>query len=230
MVASILSKKVAAGSTHLLIDMPVGPTAKVRSAQEAAHLSKLFQFVARALGIQLEIVLTDGTQPVGRGVGPVLEARDVMAVLANEPSAPVDLRERAIALAGRILEFDPSVQGGLGPSIARRLLTNGDALAKMQRIMAAQGPPPGSPKLGTLVSEIKSPLTGRVGTIDCLRIARIARHAGAPVSKGAGIDLLKKAGDAVRAGEPLYRVHASVETDLEFATRMATEENGYHVA
>jgi len=229
MVASILSKKVAAGSTHLLIDIPVGPSAKVRSAQEAARLTKLFNFVGRAIGIEVDIMVTDGTQPVGNGIGPALEARDVMAVLRNDPNAPADLRERAILLAGRILEFDPSLKGGAGIPLARQKLANGDALATMQKIMAAQGPPPKDVVLGDHVREICSLFSGHVTQIDCERIGRIARLAGAPTSKGAGIDLLKKVGEAVKAGEPLYRIHAAVDTDFMFATEMAHDTPGYEI-
>ena len=101
MVASILAKKLAAGSTHLLIDIPVGPTAKVRHRQEALALRKLFEYVGDNLGLHLEVLLTDGSQPIGRGIGPVLEARDVMAVLRNDPSAPADLRDKSLMLAGQ---------------------------------------------------------------------------------------------------------------------------------
>jgi thymidine phosphorylase len=111
MVASILSKKLAAGSTHLVIDIPVGPTAKVRSQRDAIRLRKMFEYVGGQIGLALDVVLTDGSQPIGRGIGPVLEARDVMAVLRNEPSAPADLRQRALLLAGRVLDFDPGLRG-----------------------------------------------------------------------------------------------------------------------
>jgi thymidine phosphorylase len=229
MVASILSKKAAAGSTHLLVDIPLGPTAKVRSPREAARLSKLFQFVGRAMDIHVEVSITDGAQPVGRGIGPVLEARDVMAVLRNEPAAPPDLRERALRLAGAILDFDPRLRGGMGIGVARRLLDNGDALAAMERIMAAQGKPPQAFKLGGLVHEVRAERGGAVATLDCERIGRIARIAGAPISKGAGVDLLKKAGDPVKAGEPLYRIHADVDTDFTFAIEMSQAGNGYDI-
>lgn len=230
MVASILSKKAAAGATHLVIDIPIGPTAKVRSQAEAAHLSKLFRYVAHAMGIQLEVMLTDGSQPVGRGIGPVLEARDVMAVLENKADAPGDLRERALLLAGRILEFHPSIPGGSGLARAQQALSNGDALATMHKIMAAQGSPPAQTRLGSLTAEVQADCAGRVADIDCLRLARIARLAGAPVSKGAGVDLLKKVGDAVVMGEPLYRIHATVDSDFGFAVEFAKEGKGYHVA
>ncbi len=100
MVASIMSKKLAAGSTHLLIDIPVGPTAKVANAAEAMRLRKLFEFVGDHFGIAVEVVTTDGRQPIGRGIGPVLEARDVMAVLAQRPGAP-GRPAREVAAAGR---------------------------------------------------------------------------------------------------------------------------------
>jgi thymidine phosphorylase len=229
MVASILSKKAAAGSTHLVIDIPVGPTAKVRSAREAARLSKLFQFVARAMDIEVEVIITDGSQPIGNGIGPVLEARDVMAVLDNDPAAPQDLRQRALQLAGAILEFDPSLKGGQGLHLARRTLENGDALRTMQNIMKAQGAAPRAVKLGAHTAEVKAMSTGKVAAIDCERIGRIARLAGAPVSKGAGIDLLRKVGDSVRQGEPLYRVHAAVDTDFMFAMEMANDRPGYDI-
>ena len=229
MVASIMSKKAAAGSTHLLIDIPVGPTAKVRSRGEAARLCKLFRYVGRALGIEVEIEITDGSQPIGNGIGPVLEARDVMAVLRNDVGAPRDLRERALHLAAAILEFDPALKGGSGAVRAREILESGAALAVMERLIAAQGPPPAKPALGHLVSEITAPRAGTVRAIDCARIGRIARLAGAPTSKGAGIDLLHKAGDAVRAGEPLYRIHAAVDTDFIFATEMAHDALGYDI-
>jgi thymidine phosphorylase len=229
MVASIMSKKVAAGSTHLLVDIPVGPTAKVRSIQEAARLRKLFHFVGRAMDIDVNVITTDGSQPIGNGVGPMLEARDVMAILRNDPTAPQDLKERALLLAASILEFDAALAGGAGLARARRALESGDALATMEKIIKAQGPAPHVATLGDHVREICAPVTGTVTAIDCERIGRIARLAGAPVSKGAGIDLLKKVGASVQAGEPLYRIYAAVDTDFMFATEMADLADGYEI-
>ena len=229
MVASIMSKKLAAGSTHLVLDIPVGPTAKVRDQSEAARLRKLFEYVASKVGITIDVVLTDGSQPVGRGIGPVLEARDVMAVLRNDPDAPVDLRDRAIMLAGRVLDFDPRLRGGEGQARAAELLASGAALAAMERLIAAQGAQSGKFEIGPLQHEVLSPHNGRVEAIDCHLIARIARLAGAPMEKGAGIDLLRKVGDTVRNGEPLYRIHATSQTGLGFAVELAVEASGYSV-
>ena len=230
MVASILSKKLAAGSTHLLIDIPVGPTAKVRSRADGVRLRKLFEFVGDALGLALEVELTDGTQPVGRGVGPVLEARDAIAVLEGAPDAPADLRDRALLLAARILEFDGALRGGKGLARARELLESGTARKTMQRIIEAQGPCTDCPPAGKLTRDVTAPADGRVAAIDCFRIARIARLAGAPADKGAGIDLFKKVGDPVARGEPLYRIHAAFAADFKFSTELAAEDGGYRLA
>jgi thymidine phosphorylase len=229
MVASILSKKLAAGSTHLIIDIPVGPSSKIRSHLEATRLRKLFEFVGDQTGLTLEVQITDGRQPVGLGVGPVLEARDVMRVLENSPSAPTDLRQRALLLAGRILEFDPRLRGGRGHERARELLDSGAAAQAMSRIIDAQGPSPETYALGSLTRDLNADKDGVVESVDCYRIARIARLAGAPADKGAGIDLFKKVGDPVQKGEPLYRVHAAHPTDFRFATEMAASDNGYRL-
>lgn len=229
MVASIISKKVAAGSTHLVIDIPVGPTAKVRSQSDAVRLRKLFEFVARHMGIVTDVVLTDGSQPVGRGIGPVLEARDVMAVLNNEQGAPEDLRDRAVLLAGRVLDFDPALEGGKGYARALELLASGAARAAMERLIDAQGRRLTHFEPGIYKFEVRAAKAGRVTGIDCQRIARIARLAGAPMDKGAGIDLLHKVGALVRAEEALYRIHASSETGLGFAREMALEHTGYEL-
>jgi len=227
MVASILSKKYAAGSTHLLIDMPIGPSAKVRTQEQALRLRKLFEFIGGELGIVMKIVTTDGRQPVGRGIGPVLEARDVLHVLRNEKEAPPDLKERAVFLAGHVLEFDPSLTGGAGQRRARELLESGAAWDAMQRIIAAQGVQQTRFEIGPITREIYAGASGVVHSIDCYRIARIARLAGAPLTKGSGIDLLKKVGESVVQGEPLYRIHATLDADFAFATDMAKQDYGF---
>ena len=229
MVASILSKKVAAGSTHLVIDIPVGPSAKVRSQGDAVRLRKMFEYVGDQIGLVLDVVLTDGSQPIGRGIGPVLEARDVMAVLENAADAPPDLRERALFLAGRVLDFDPSLRGGAGYARARELLETGQALDAMQRIVDLQGRNTTSYPLGDLTHDVMAPRDGVVTGIDCYRLARIARLAGAPMDKGAGIALAKKLGEPVEAGEPIYRIHACVPSDFDFAKSLALEDSGYAV-
>ncbi len=226
LVASILSKKLAAGVTRLVLDIPVGPSAKVRDNAGAFQLRKLFEYVASQIGLALDVMITDGTQPIGRGVGPALEARDVMQVLHGDREAPADLRERALSIAGRVLELDPALRGGSGLRRARELLNSGAALRKMERILTAQGAPPHGGELGTLKHEVVADADGRVAAIDCYRIARLARAAGAPTDKGAGIDLLKKVGDGVRCGEPLYRIHACLDANFQMAREAAAADRG----
>lgn len=228
MVASILSKKIAAGSTHLLLDIPAGPHAKVRSMREALRLKKLFEFVADRLELQLDVLVTDGRQPIGRGIGPVLEARDVMQVLAGDPAAPPDLRAKALRLAGRMIEFDPAVRGGAGERIAREILASGRALQRMNAIIDAQGRRV-PPLPGRLVFEVCAPAAGMLVGVDNLRLARIARATGAPQVAAAGVDLLVRLGQQVQAGQPLYRLHACYGADLDFARRMALADSGWHI-
>ena len=153
------------------------------------RLRKLFEYVGDRMGLHLVVVITDGRQPIGRGIGPALEARDVMQVLNNSPLAPSDLREKALQLAGRVLEFDADVRGGQGYIIARDILESGRALAKMEPIINAQGKNPANLKPGHLQHPVLATYNGVVGSIDNLQIARIARLAGAPMDKGAGVDL-----------------------------------------
>jgi len=229
MVASILSKKIAAGSRHLVLDVPVGPTAKIRDRRSALRLKKLFEFVGERLGLSIEVLLTVANEPIGRGIGPALEARDVEAVLAGRADAPADLRAKALMLAGRVLEADPSLHGGQGEHRARDLLESGAARAKLDQIIEAQGPSPLTRGVGDLVHEVRASQSGHVGAIDCLRIARVARLAGAPNDAGAGIDLLVKTGGAVRQGDPIYRIHGSEPSDFGFATEAAGEDSGVTV-
>jgi thymidine phosphorylase len=196
---------------------------------EAQRLKKLFEYVAGHLRLQLDVVLSDGRQPIGRGIGPVLEARDVMLVLQGDPAAPQDLRQKALRLAGRMIEFDPDVRGGQGFQIARDILDSGRALAQMNAIVDAQGRRADAPSVGSLQAEVLAEADGVLVAMDNLRIARTARLAGAPQVPGAGLDLLKQLGDPVAKGEPLYRIYAQFEADLQFARSHAEKDPGCRI-
>jgi len=232
MVASILSKKIAAGSTHLVLDIPIGPTAKVRSMPEAQRLRRLFEYVAGRMKLSLDVVITDGRQPIGFGVGPVLEARDVMRVLENDPDAPIDLRQKALRLAGRLIECDPDVRGGDGYAIARDILDSGRALSSMNAIIQAQGSKHFDykhPTLGPLKFEVRAPKDGVVTNIDNFQIAKIARRAGAPKVQGAGIELHRKLGDQVKSGDILYTIYSEFPTDFGFAKNLSEKDSAYTI-
>jgi thymidine phosphorylase len=216
LVASVLSKKVAAGSTHVLIDLPIGPTAKVRSAVDARHLVGYLEAVAKQIGLHIKAVVTDGRQPVGVGIGPALEARDVLAVLRNEPFAPEDLRQRALLLAGPLLELGGAAAAGAGKSTAAQLLDDGHALRKFLAICEAQG---GFREPGTapLRHELTASSAGVVSLIDNRLIAKLAKLAGAPAAKAAGVRLDVKLGDVVEQGQPLMVVHAESRGEMEYA-------------
>jgi thymidine phosphorylase len=227
LVASILSKKIAAGSTHLLIDIPLGASAKVHHNQDALVLRKLFEYIGDLFGLHIDIVITDGSQPIGNGIGPALEARDVLQVLRNQKDAPSDLREKSLRLAGRILEFDPDVRGGQGYNIARDILESGRAFEKMQAIITAQGAQQENLAKAPLSYAVTAHKTGYIHTIDNLKIANIASLAGAPIDKYAGIDLIKKVGDKVNKGDIIYNIYACFKSDFEFSTQFANENNAY---
>jgi thymidine phosphorylase len=193
------------------------------------QLRKLFEYVADRLGLHLEVIISNGRQPVGRGIGPVLEARDVMQVLAADPAAPPDLRDKALRLAGRIIEFDPDVRGGYGYRIAREILESGRALAQMNRIIDAQGRRSQVLAPGALTLDITASEAGLVTAIDNLQLAKIARLAGAPLDKSAGVDLFCKIGDSIVSGQPLYRIHAEHPAAFKFAQQTAQENDGYRL-
>lgn len=220
MVASVLSKKIAAGATHMVVDIPVGPTTKVRSAAAADHLESLLVPVARDFGIELIPLRTDGRQPVGRGIGPALEARDLLAVLQNRPEAPEDLRERACRLAGILLEMGGKAAAGAGNELARQTLADGRAWKKFVAICEAQGGMR-EPHIAALQQVLRTHEAGRVSAIDNRKLARLAKLAGAPENAAAGIDLHVRVDDELEEGQPLCTVHAESRGELEYALTYA---------
>jgi thymidine phosphorylase len=220
LVASVLSKKVAAGSSHVLLDVPVGPTAKVRSEADAILLSGYLEQVGQQLGLMVRSIRTDGTQPVGRGIGPALEAHDVLSVLRGEPNAPADLRDRAILLAGALLELGGAAPTGMGQRDADAILGDGRALTKFVAICKAQG---GfrEPASAALQRDFVAPATGTVAAIDNRVLARVAKLAGAPAAKTAGLVLHAKIGDRVEKGQPIITLHAETRGEMAYALGFA---------
>lgn len=216
LVASVLSKKIAAGSSHTVIDIPVGPTAKVRDQEAADRLSAVLQYTGDRLGLNVEIAVTDGSQPVGRGIGPALEARDVLAVLQGAPDAPGDLRERAALLAGRVLESSGRAQAGKGVLQAQTTLDSGAAWRKFQAICDAQGGLR-TPPVAAHRHDVVADRAGRIGAIDNRRLAKVAKLAGAPTAAAAGVDLHVRVGDTVESGAPVMTVHAEAPGELVYA-------------
>ncbi|MFN3727539.1 MAG: thymidine phosphorylase family protein [Allosphingosinicella sp.] len=220
LIASVLSKKIAAGSTHVVIDIPVGPTAKVRSEATARHLADRISAVASRFGLSANCILTDGSQPVGRGIGPALEALDVLAVLRDAPDAPDDLRRRSATLAGAALEIGGKVASGEGITAALAILADGRAWKKFQAICEAQGgmrTPPKAPH----VHPLTAPRAGRIVHINNRKLARLAKLAGAPEAKAAGVFINVSLGQEIDKGQVMLDIHAESSGELAYALEYA---------
>jgi len=222
LVSSILSKKLAAGSTHVLIDIPVGPTAKIKTQAEARKLEQTFLIISKALKISCDVEITDGLQPIGCGIGPALEARDVIAVLQNLDTAPPDLRDKAVYLAGKVMELAGLAAKDAGKGKALACLSSGQAWESFKRICAAQGGMRDIPK-ARYCHTIVATHSGMVESMDNKYIAKLARIAGAPDDKTAGVDLHMSIGSAVALGQALLTIHSGSRVGLKNAIEEASK-------
>lgn len=216
MIASVLSKKAAAGSTHVVIDIPVGKTAKVRTQEDAQKLKYYFTVVGKAIGLKVEVLITDGSQPIGRGIGPALEALDVLSVLKNTKDAPADLKNRATLIAGSILELAGKSSLGKGQQDALQILNTYQAYEKFISICEAQG---GfhEPVVGQLQHKVIAEQSGKVTKIDNRRLAKVAKLSGAPSNPGAGVLFLAPLGKMVKNGDVLFTIYAESKGELAYA-------------
>jgi thymidine phosphorylase len=201
--------------------VPLGPTAKVRTREAAERLEGHLAAVGSAFGLAVRTLYSDGSQPVGRGIGPALEARDVLAVLRGDALAPADLRERALALAVALLELAGHAAPGQGLAVAASTLDSGRAWAKFQAICEAQGGMR-EPGIARQQREVAAEGSGRVVAIDNRRLARIAKLAGAPSSPAAGLELHVALGAHVERGQPLLTIHAESPGELAYAVDYVT--------
>lgn len=224
MIASILSKKIAAGSTHILVVMPVGPTAKVRKEEDFLRLKKIFESVGKKLGVHVLVVREEGIQPIGNGIGPALEAADILKLFKNEPDAPQDLKEISLELAGYIIEFDPKVKKGEGYKIAKDILESGKAYNKFMEIINAQGDVKEIP-VAKFTQDIFAKQDGKVVNMDNRKISQTCRLLGAPEKKVAGIYFYKHINDTVKNGEKIFTLHANSQGELDQAIKFVNEND-----
>ena len=220
MIASVLSKKVAAGATHVVIDVPVGPTAKIRSDKTFLTLQEYFITAGKAVGLNIKVLKTNGIQPLGVGIGPALEAKDILSILRNEKNAPTDLKNKAIDIAACLLEFGGKVAAGQGRELANKILTDGTALKKFLAICEAQG---GfrEPNTAAYTYDILAAHDGFITKIDNRNLAMVAKLAGAPHDPAAGIEFFAKQGSSVKIGQLLYRIHAEAKGELAYSLSYA---------
>lgn len=208
LLASILAKKHSVSANHVVIDIPYGPDVKVSSPSAAQPLKKRFEKIAKMLGMKIEVILTDGKQPIGNGIGPILECIDCLKVLRNDPTAPKDLRAKAIYIAGVALELAGKAAKGQGEKMAEELIKNGKAHQKLQQMIDAQGRKNIPLTPGEFTYDACAPRSGTVTYINNKLISRYARMAGAPVNMGAGMYVHKFIGDKVKKGDKLFTLYA----------------------
>jgi AMP phosphorylase len=222
LLPSILSKKKAIGATHVAIDIPTGMGAKIKTRTEAYTLASDFVDLGKRLGLNIQCALTFGDQPLGCSIGPALEACEALTTLMG--GGPLDLRDKAVSLAGMLFEM---VGAENGRAKAEEMLDSGKAEAKMREIIAAQG---GNPTVkpddlpvGAEMAEVRSEHVGKVIWLSTEDIVRIAREAGAPKEKGAGLVLHAKLGDTVHKDNVLFEVYSEKSSKLESALELAKQ-------
>jgi len=225
MVASILSKKLAMSVSTLVIDIPTGKGAKVTTMEEASKLAALFIEQGERLGIKVRCAVSYGSQPVGYSIGPALEAKEALEALMGKGA--MSLIAKAMGIAGLVFEEAGLAPKGQGERIAKEILYSGRSLAKMREIIEAQG---GNPNIkpddipvGDKVITIEAPTDSYVTHVDNTAITLIARAAGAPEDKGAGVKIHVKAGSKVKAGDPLLTIYAESSVKLSQAYSLATK-------
>ena len=220
LLPSIMSKKKAIGATNVVIDIPTGSGAKIKKLKEAHNLASDFVDLGKRLGMNLQCALTFGEQPLGCAVGPALEAKEALASITG--GGPDDLVEKALTLAGMLFGM---VGISNGRQKAEDILHSGKAESKLREIIAAQG---GNSQVksddiavGENVAEVLSDQAGRVLWMKTENIVQIAKEAGAPRSKGAGVLLKAKLGEAVKKGDALLEIFAERSSKLDSAVKLA---------
>lgn len=230
LLPSIMSKKKAVGATHLVIDIPTGRGAKVKTIGEADLLAKDFIELGRRLNINVQCAVTYGEQPIGYVIGSGLEAQEALEILMRKSNTP-DVIDKASHIAGTILEMSGQKNGR---EFALEILKSGKAEEKLREIIEHQGGDPkikpGDIEIGKYGFDVESKKAGIVHWIDNHLLVEIARLAGSPKDKGAGIKLYKKIGDEVKKGEKLFTVYSEKSTKLSRATKILENGEAYGVA
>lgn len=224
LLASILAKKGSVGSKYVLVDIPIGSETKIKTKKAAAALKRNFEIIGKALKMKIEVILTDGNQPIGRGIGPALEARDCLYILKRDERRPLDLEKKVVMMAGIMFEMLGRCKKGYGSKLAIEILESGNAYKQMKKIIKEQGGnpniQPGRIKIGKFTFDLKAKKNGTVRDINNFGISKSARIAGAPDDHGAGIYLYKHEGDKVKKGEKILTVYAQNKEKLKYAKEM----------
>lgn len=216
MLASIMSKKLASGSKCLLIDIPYGKTAKVNKS-EATILKKDFEKLAKHFKLKIKVVLTDGSEPIGNGIGPILELIDIIKILNPSETGPADLEKKAIFLSGQILELSKKAKSGQGEIIAKKILDSGKAFEKFIEIIKAQKGNLKNLKPGKFKKDFRAKKTCKVKEIDNKKINLLARIAGCPLDKSSGLYLHAHANSKLKKSDKIITIYAESKSRLNEA-------------
>ncbi|MCX8190588.1 MAG: AMP phosphorylase [Candidatus Aenigmarchaeota archaeon] len=221
---SIMAKKMAVGANKLVIDIPTGRGAKIKTIGDAQILAKDFIKLGGYLGIETRVAITHGEQPIGYSVGAGLEAREALEILMGLKNVE-DQIDKVTSIASILLEM---VGVEDGKRIALEVLKSGKAERKLREIIAEQG---GNPHVkpedipfGRFTYDFISETDGNILWIDSGGIGSVARAAGSPTDKGAGVYLYKKVGDSVKKGEKILTIFSNSEAKLERAIKILNEE------
>lgn len=224
LIASILSKKLTVNATHVLIDIPYGKYTKMKTFDDAVALKKKFDFVAKHFKLNLKCMITNGEEPIGKGMGPVLEMRDVVSVLRQDNERPLDLERKSVFLASEIISF-LGMPKNLAFKQAKLLLESGEAFRKFGEIIEAQGGKLSEInerlQLAKFKAEICAHKSGKVISIDGKRMTSVARMAGCPADKSAGIYIHMRLGEQVKKGDALFTIYAETKDKLDYARLIA---------
>jgi AMP phosphorylase len=221
LLASILSKKISVGSKYILIDIPYGKSAKV-SFEHAKILKEKFLKLGKKFKLDVMVVLTDGSEPIGNGIGPALEIVDVIKVLRNQ-DGPKDLEKKSIFLAGKILELTGKSKKGNGIKLATSILYSRKAFKKFEEIIHAQNGRIKELKTPDFFYDIISKKDNKIKHIDNMLINTLARHAGCPEDKFAGVYLYKKKNERVKKRDKTLTIYATTKEKLEYAKKFYFE-------
>ncbi len=218
MIASILCKKMSMGVKKLVLDIPCGKGTKFPTPEHGRKYAERFKLVAKKVGIETVCLLTSANQPIGHAVGPALEAQEALRLLRDYNAGPASLRNKSCELAGILLEMAGKAELGKGKKLAKEILKSGKAYEAMKQIIKAQG---GNPeitpediKIGPHHAEMYSEEEGYVTEIENAYINRIAKIAGCPGSKQAGVVIDKKIGAQVSKGDLIFQIYSDSEEKL----------------
>jgi len=222
-IVSILAKKVAMSSNQLILDLPVGPTMKIKYVKDALRFKHKFVKLCRKFDLKVEVDINYQTEPLGEGIGAALEARDVLKVLQQHPDRSLKLEAKSIKLASRLLDmcFQAESKKEDGLKTAEYLLSSGKALAKFREIIRYQE---GNPdincddiKLASYKKEIKADSGGVIKTVNNYHISALAKILGAPEDKKAGLVLHKKIDEKVAKNDILLELYSQSRDKLDEA-------------